>query len=268
MTIQIGSYKTPPCQPRQNDPSITRSIIWNRQTPTVPTPAPKALLSYGPIYGSDHECQLTPQENRYALNHQFPTFEEAVRFCKSRKNICEILVELTLKGGPDGEERKLYETGSTTHTSCHCPRQNMRPFKRVEAIFEKDKKKVSKPPCDNTPPSTTVMPVIGLTMYGPVIGQCAPKPILGNSYSPIFLQTVNWKNDPTRAFHNCRNSEDYFGSKCDVIVKYTFKGNDYYEIGNTQPTTKQICKIDKFKDSAENKQKSIQITVLHKGVFN
>ena len=97
MTIQIGSYKTPPCQPRQNDPSITHSIIWNRPTPTVPTLAPKALPSYGPIYGSDHECQLTPQKNKYSLNHQFPTFEEAARFCKSRKNICEILVELTLQ---------------------------------------------------------------------------------------------------------------------------------------------------------------------------
>jgi hypothetical protein len=129
---------------------------------------------------------------------------------------------------------------------------------------------VTKPPCDNTSRSLaqpTVMPVIALTMYGPVIGECSPQPILGDSHSPIFLQTVNWKNDPTRAFHNCRNSKDYFGSQCDVVVKYTFKGNDYYEIGNTQDTTKH-CKYDKFKESAENKQKSIQITVLHKGVFN
>ena len=111
---------------------------------------------------------------------------------------------------------------------------------------------------------------------------------------------MNWKNDPTRAFHNCRNSKDYFGrirlkiihkyscppevvvffdfwayqktanfgppllkaewgswilkSQCDVIVKYTFKGNDYYEIGNTQDATKH-CKYNKFKESAENKQK-------------
>lgn len=56
-------------------------------------------------------------------------------------------------------------------------------------------------------------------------------------------------------------------SKCDVIVKYTFKGIDYYEIGNTENAT-QFCKYDKFKESAENKQKSIKITVLHKGVFN
>ena len=100
MTIQLGSYKTSPCQPRQTDPSITRTIIWARQTyqhRIAPTPAPKAHPSYGPIYGSDHKCQLTPQTNKYALDHQFPTFKEAARFCKSRKNICDILVELTLK---------------------------------------------------------------------------------------------------------------------------------------------------------------------------
>ena len=99
MTIQLGSYKTRPCQPFQNDPSITRSIIWNRQTRLVPTPSPlKSLPSYGPIYGSGHECQLMPEQNKYALNYQFSTFEEATRFCKSRQNICGILVELTLKG--------------------------------------------------------------------------------------------------------------------------------------------------------------------------
>ena len=99
MTIQLGSYKTRPCQPFQNDPTITRSIIWNRQTRAVPTPAPiKAQLSYGPLYGSGHECQLTPQNNKYALNHQFQTFEEAVRFCKERMNTCGIVVELTLNG--------------------------------------------------------------------------------------------------------------------------------------------------------------------------
>jgi len=98
MTIQLGSYKTRPCQPFQNDPSITRSIIWNRQTRLVPIPAPKALPSYGPIYGSGHDCQLMPEQNKYALNYQFSTFEEATRFCKSRQNICGILVELTLKG--------------------------------------------------------------------------------------------------------------------------------------------------------------------------
>ena len=98
MTIQLGSYKTPPCQPRQNDPTITRTIIWNRETRIVPTPMPKAQLSYGPVYGSGHECQLVPQKNKYALNHQFSTFEEAALFCKSHKNICDILVELTLKG--------------------------------------------------------------------------------------------------------------------------------------------------------------------------
>ena len=40
-------------------------------------------------------------------------------------------------GGP---ERKLYEIGSTTHASCHCPQQNNRPFKKVDAIWKKDKK--------------------------------------------------------------------------------------------------------------------------------
>ena len=101
MTIQLGSYKTPPCQPRQNDPSITRTIIWARPTfqhRIVPTPSSqKHLLSYGPIYGTGHQCQLTSQKNQYALDHQFSTFKEAARFCKSRKNICDILVELTLK---------------------------------------------------------------------------------------------------------------------------------------------------------------------------
>ena len=47
----------------------------------------------------------------------------------------------TLKGGPQGTERKLYETGSTIHASCHCPQQNGRPFKEVVAIWEEDKKK-------------------------------------------------------------------------------------------------------------------------------
>merc|ERR1712235_228284 len=55
-------------------------------------------FSYGPVYGSGHDCQLTPQPNKYALNHQFSTFEEAVRFCKNRLNICGIVVELTLPG--------------------------------------------------------------------------------------------------------------------------------------------------------------------------
>ena len=97
MTIQLGSYKTTPCQSFQNDPTITRSIIWNRETSIVPTPAPKAQLPYGPIYGSGHKCQVTERHN-YALDYQFSTFEEATRFCKSQQNICGILVELTLKG--------------------------------------------------------------------------------------------------------------------------------------------------------------------------
>ena len=101
MTIQIGSYKTPPCQSFQNDRSITRTIIWQRETrrnPIQPKPSPKSLYSYGPIYGSGHECQFSPEQNKYALSHQFSTFEEAAGFCKERKNICGILVELTLKG--------------------------------------------------------------------------------------------------------------------------------------------------------------------------
>jgi len=51
-----------------------------------------------------------------------------------------------------------------------------------------------------------------------------------------------------------------------VIVKYTFKDNDYYEIGKTQPATDH-CKVNNFKESEENRQKSIKITVLHKGDF-
>ena len=38
---------------------------------------------------------------------------------------------------------------------------------------------MTKPPCDNKSLEPTVMPVIGLTMYGPVIGECQPQPILG-----------------------------------------------------------------------------------------
>jgi len=148
MTIQIGSYKTRPCQPMQSDPSITRTIIWQRKSQNTwqnqirPTPSSplKMQFSYGPVYGSGHDCQLTPQPNKYALNHQFNTFEEAVRFCKNRLNICGIVVELTLPG-PEGNEPKLYEAGSTTNAVCHCPRQNSQPFKKVQAIWEKDKKK-------------------------------------------------------------------------------------------------------------------------------
>ena len=101
MTIQIGSYKTTPCQPFQNDPTITRTIIWQRETrrnPIQPKPSPKSLYSYGPIYGSGHECQNSPEQNKYALSHQFSTFEEAASFCKKQLNVCGILVELTLQG--------------------------------------------------------------------------------------------------------------------------------------------------------------------------
>ena len=103
MTIQLGSYKTRPCQPFQNDPTLTRSVIWKREKRTrfptpVSTPAPRTRWSYGPITGSGHKCQLTPQNNKYALNYQFQTFEDAVGFCKARTNICGIVVELTLKG--------------------------------------------------------------------------------------------------------------------------------------------------------------------------
>jgi len=139
MTIQIGSYRTSPCQPFQDDSSITRSIIWNRETRLNPTPAPKAQLSYGPITGSGHKCQLTPHHNKYALNYQFQTFEEAVKFCKARTKICGIVVELTLKGGQPGKERKLFEAGAKIETDCHCPQQNMQPFKKAVAIWEKDK---------------------------------------------------------------------------------------------------------------------------------
>lgn len=113
MTIQLGSFKTQPCQSTRNDQSITRSIIWNSQTSIKPTPLygpptpsngrPTPSFgpptpSYGPIYGSGHECQFTPQRNKYSLDHQFLSFEEATRFCVARMNVCDIIVELTLKG--------------------------------------------------------------------------------------------------------------------------------------------------------------------------
>ena len=37
-------------------------------------------------------------------------------------------------------ERKLYEVGSTIQASCHCPQLNMRPFKKVVAIWQKNGK--------------------------------------------------------------------------------------------------------------------------------
>ena len=46
---------------------------------------------------------------------------------------------------------------------------------------------MTKQPCDNTLPPSTVMPPIELTMYGPVIGQCAPEPILGGEKMHTFI---------------------------------------------------------------------------------
>jgi len=102
-------------------------------------------------------------------------------------------------------------------------------------------------------------------MYGPVVGECAKNgPMLGDDHSPIFLQTVNWKNDPARAFNNCRNSMYYFDSECDLVVKYTYKGDDYYEIGHT---ASKHCDFSKLKHNEEYQGKSITITALHKGNF-
>ena len=57
-------------------------------------------------------------------------------------------------------------------------------------------------------------------------------------------------------------------SKCDVIVKYTFNGNDYYEIGKIQPENDPTaCSYQNIKESAEYKQNDIKITVLHTGDF-
>jgi len=58
----------------------------------------------------------------------------------------------------------------------------MGPFKKVQAIWEKDKKKVTKPPCSGGPLKPTVMPVINLAIYGPVDNsgiKCIDHPILG-----------------------------------------------------------------------------------------
>jgi len=151
-------------------------------------------------------------------------------------------------------------------TDCHCPQQNMQPFKKVVAIWEKDKKQVTKPPCSESSAPRT-MPALELTMYGPVIGECAKGgPILGGGYSPVFLQTVNWKNDRARAFNNCRNSMIFFGRECDVVVKYNYKGHDYYEIGQTN-TASDYCDPSKLKENEEYQSKSITITALHRGNF-
>ena len=114
-------------------------------------------------------------------------------------------------------------------------------------------------------PTSTVMPAISLTMYGPVNGiKCIDQPILGgndlkadfsynqfamyhrqfnlnylscdksrpvnrnqDSNSPLFLQNVNWKNDPTRAINNCNNADAYFGR---LRFKYNFKRNPYQNL--------------------------------------
>ena len=48
-----------------------------------------------------------------------------------------------------------------------------------------------------------------------------------DSYSPLFLQNVNWKNDPTRAINNCKNAQNYFGR---LRFKYNFKRNPYQNL--------------------------------------
>ena len=56
--------------------------------------------------------------------------------------------------------------------------------------------------------------------------------------------------------------------KCDVVVKYTFNGNDYYEIGKIgeiEPASNPpVCSYNNIKESAEFKQNAIKITVLQK----
>ena len=38
---------------------------------------------------------------------------------------------------PVGKEQKLYEVGATDAV-CHCPQQNIQPFKKIQTIWQKD----------------------------------------------------------------------------------------------------------------------------------
>ena len=51
-----------------------------------------------------------------------------------------------------------------------------------------------------------------------------------------------------------------------MVVKFTYKGDDYYEIGKTNPASKH-CDVSKLKENEEYQGKSITITALHKGNF-
>lgn len=219
------------------------------------------MYSYGPIPGSGHACQFTPADQKYSLTEQFPTFEDAVLFCK-RNDLCGIVMQLTLKGG---NEQQIFEVGSTSPNSCHCPQQNMQPFENVEAVWQKDKKIASGPPCKpGDGPIDAPKSQFSIEMYGPVYSDndCSPAVVLGGSTSPVFIQKTNWKNDPRRARSLCSNSEYYFnGRKCDIIVKFTYQGNDYYELGNTQGTH---CEYKHLKESDEMQQKKVDITVFEK----
>ena len=60
-------------------------------------------------------------------------------------------------------------------------------------------------------------------------------------------------------------------SECDVVVKYNYNGDDYYEIGKisqdpANPASKH-CDVSKLKENEEYQSKSITITTLHKGNF-
>ena len=87
---EMGSTQSPPC--RYKSPAvISIKVVYEKKESQTP-------YSYGPIPGSGHECQFSAEQNKFALSHQFGTFEEAVNFCKMYTGICGILVELTLKG--------------------------------------------------------------------------------------------------------------------------------------------------------------------------
>ena len=55
-------------------------------------------------------------------------------------------------------------------------------------------------------------------------------------------------------------------SECDVVVKYSYKGDDYYEIGQTS-TASNFCDPSKLKENQEYQGKLITITTLHRGNF-
>ena len=100
----MGSTQSPPC--RYKSPTVTSmKVVYEKkesQTPYGPYLGNLAhtwlVSGYGPIPRSGHQCQFSPEQDKYALSHQFNSFEQATNYCKEQINTCGIIVELTLKG--------------------------------------------------------------------------------------------------------------------------------------------------------------------------